>query len=106
MEKVLKQVEVAKNSDELAQGLVKFVAALKVALADGFQPGSDIPPIVSAAIADIMPVVGNLSKVDDDLAELPVETVRALALAAGDIAALFVKPKAPAVVAPEAAPSA
>lgn len=51
------EVEVSKEAYELGQGLAKFHKAVKVALADGFQVGQDLPPIIQSAIADLVPAV-------------------------------------------------
>lgn len=89
-------VEVSKEAHELGVGLVEVVKAVKLALADGFQPGADLPAIVVAAVAKLPPAIEGLDKLGGELAEDPVAFVRAFALSGSDIASLFVKkPDAP-----------
>ena len=59
-------VTVAKETHELGQGLVKFAAALKQALADGFQAGSDVPVILSSAMMDLIPAVNGFELISEE----------------------------------------
>ncbi len=62
--------DVVVTVDELAynvgESLVKFIAAVKLALADGWQPGIDIPLIITAAIADLSPIIGQIGQLPED----------------------------------------
>jgi hypothetical protein len=63
------EVTVSKEAYELGQGIAKFHEAIKQALADGWQSGQDIPPIISSAVADLVPAVqgaDQVSKETDD----------------------------------------
>jgi hypothetical protein len=51
------EVEVSKEAYELGLGLAKFHAVVKQAMADGWQTGTDIPPIIQSAIADLVPAM-------------------------------------------------
>lgn len=88
---VQKTCTVTKEADELASALVKMVEAIKVALADGWQAGTDIPVIVTQALAVLGPAVDGMDKLgaekDEDLAAF----VRAFGISAMDLAALFLK---------------
>lgn len=66
MEKVKVELEVTKEMHELMQGVVKIVAAAKLAFKDGFQAGQDVPAILIAAVAELPAMVGGLT-------ELPAE---------------------------------
>lgn len=91
-------VEVEKEAYELGVGLVEVVKAVKLALADGFQAGADVPAIVVAAIAKLPPAIEGLDKLGAELAEDPVAFVRSFALAGADVASVFVKkPAVPGV---------
>ena len=46
--------KVSKESYELGQGIVKFSASIKQALANGWQPGQDIPALLTAAMVDLV----------------------------------------------------
>lgn len=62
-EKKTISVEVSKEAYELGEGLAKFVVVTKKALADGWQPGSDLPEIMSSAIADLIPALSGVEKI-------------------------------------------
>lgn len=88
------KVLVPKETYELEQGIVKFVAACKAALDDGFQPGQDLPALLTAAIASLLPAIDGVQK-------LPAEAVGDVAgmvgvggLLAKDLVAIFVPAKA------------
>lgn len=51
---------VTKEAFELSSGLKKFVLDIKKALADGWQPGTDLPVVMQAAIMDLVPAVQGL----------------------------------------------
>lgn len=55
-------VEVTKEAHELVEGVVKFLGDLKGALADGWQPGKDLPVLLQATIADLVPAVQGVEK--------------------------------------------
>lgn len=59
-------VKVTKEAYELADGLKKFVLDIKGALADGWQPGADLPVVLSAALADLVPAVQGVEKLGDE----------------------------------------
>jgi hypothetical protein len=68
-EKIQITLECSKEMTELGQGLAKFLAAVKLAMADGFQAGADIPPIISAAVADLVPAVNGVTLIKDEYAD-------------------------------------
>ncbi len=89
------KVEVPKESYELAQAVVAVVKSVKDALADGFQPGQDLPAVVIAAFGQLSGAVQGLDKLDDELKASPVGVAKALGLSIGDaIEALLKKPAA------------
>jgi len=49
--------KVTKEAYELGMGLNKFVLDMRAALADGWQPGSDLPAVLTATINDLVPAV-------------------------------------------------
>lgn len=80
-------VSVEKEAYEFGQGLAKFVGAVKQALADGFEVGQDLPPIIASAVADLLPAMQDIDKLDtaDRIA-----FSKALALTVADVADVFV----------------
>lgn len=58
-----------KATYEFANGLGKLGLALAVALKDGFQPLKDLVVIAKSAIADLVPVLHDISQLDDDFKE-------------------------------------
>lgn len=57
MEIVKREIECAKETVELGEGLSQFVIAMKTALADGWQFGEDLPVTVSAAMQHLVPAI-------------------------------------------------
>lgn len=88
-----KVVRVNKAADEFSQGLVKFVGDLKKALDDGWQPGQDIPAILSATLADLMPALKDLKDLGPGLNEDLSAFIRSFECGAHDMAFLFVGAK-------------
>ena len=60
------EVEVTKEAHELGEALAKLVLVSKQAMADGFQPGMDIPAVVMAAFAELPKAIEGLDKMDDE----------------------------------------
>lgn len=69
MEKVKVELECSKETYELGKGLADFIGAVKAALADGWQLGTDIPVVISAALSTLVPAVDGVTKVKDELLE-------------------------------------
>lgn len=59
-------LEASKELTELGQGLAKFLAAVKLATADGFQVGADLPPLISAAVAELVPAVQGVTLIGEE----------------------------------------
>lgn len=79
-------VEVSKETHELAIALVGIAAATKKALADGFQPGQDIPAIVTEAWAKLPEAIQGMDQVDDEFKESKSAFIKAIGLASADLA--------------------
>src|SRR6478752_5205673 len=66
MEKVEVKYMLPKETLELKDGLVKFVAAVKKSLDDGFQPGQDLPAMLTSAMTDLVPAVYGVQKLPEE----------------------------------------
>lgn len=84
------EVAVAENSYDLMIKMAAFIAAVKTALADGWQMGSDLPVIVTAAIQDLVPAIQDGQKVGDEYAADKAAVIRAALLGAEEMIAIFV----------------
>jgi hypothetical protein len=91
MEKVIKQVEVMKEADELVQALVSIVKAVKTALKDGFQPGADLPAIIVSAVASLPSALEGVQKLPEEAKADPVAFTQAFVLGGGEITAIVLK---------------
>lgn len=60
------ELEVAPEMYALGQGLTKFHAAIKQALADGWQAGQDLPVVLASAVGDLAPVLQGVSALKDE----------------------------------------
>src|SRR5690242_8750982 len=93
MEKKLVEVEVSVGAYDLGQNLGKFIASVRQALADGWQPGSDIPALISAAVEDLVPSVSDIAKLGDESADKQA-LANALFLGLSPVVFSFVEKKA------------
>jgi len=91
MAKLKVELEVSKEAYELAQGIDKFVGALQLALADGWQLGTDMPALLSAAFTDLVPAIQGVDQLGDELKEDKAAFVNALSAGLTPIAFRFIK---------------
>lgn len=84
-------VEVSKEAYELGQGVAKFLASVKSSLADGWQPGMDLPAIMASAIAELVPAMAGVDQLGSEAKEDAKAFSMAWLLAAEDIYALWAK---------------
>jgi hypothetical protein len=85
--------KVSKESYELGQGIVKFASAIKSALSDGWQPGQDIPLILTAAMTDLVPSFQGVDAVGTEFEEHRSAFLKAWALCGVEIADVFLPAK-------------
>ena len=96
MESVQVVCQLPKETKVVCDALVKLVGEAKKATADGFQPGSDVPKIVSACMMDLLAAISSVGKIGAEHDAAPKESEQAFALAAVEIkAVLFPKATAP-----------
>ena len=72
------EIELPKESYELAVGLGKFAAAVKQSLHDGWQVGEDLPAMIAAALNDLVPSVQGFEKIDEEAKLAPLAVGQAL----------------------------
>lgn len=84
---------IGKETYELVEGIGEFVGAVKAALADGWQPGSDIPVIMMAAIEKLGPAVQGADQIDDELKGNVGHAVAAMGILGTKIAEIFFSKK-------------
>lgn len=97
MATVEKKVAVSKELSEVMDAVVGIVAATKEALADGFQPGADLPAVVAAAFAKLPAAVAGVESIAAELAEDRAAAFAAVNVGALELAALWL-PAAPEIV--------
>lgn len=90
MSKIAQEVQVSKETYELARGLANIVAASKLALNDGWQPGQDIPAILASSVAELGTMVQGMDQIDDEIKEDAKAFADALYLGLRDIPFLFI----------------
>ena len=56
-------VEVSKESHELATGVSNIVSVVRQCLADGWQPGTDVPTVVLAVIHELGTAMQGVDKI-------------------------------------------
>lgn len=62
MAKVKVEVFVEPVTADLMTKLSDFVFQIRKAMADGWQPGKDLPVVLSALMVDLLPVIQNFDK--------------------------------------------
>lgn len=72
MELVDVTVKMPKESYELAKGLGAFAVAVKKAVEDGWQLGTDLPVIATAALMELLPAIQGVEKIGDEAKADPV----------------------------------
>lgn len=63
IEIVVREVPCAKETLELGEGVAGMVEDVRAALADGWQPGEDIPAILASAVSRLGAAVDGASKI-------------------------------------------
>lgn len=89
MSKVTVQVEISKSADTIGHGLYNLVVAAKNAMADGWQPGRDVPALVMAAAGELMTIVGAIGSIPGDVTEDKIAFLQGLELHGAKMAKLF-----------------
>lgn len=85
-------LQLPESSVELANGLAQFIAAIKKSLDDGFQPGTDLPVIVTAAVTSLIPVVDDVMKLGAEIDGDKLGVAQAFVIAGFDIAKVLTAP--------------
>lgn len=85
MEMVDKTIQVPKAVDDLGQNLSDFVGAIDKALEDGWQTGDDLPPILAAALANLVPAIQAAKAAGDDFKADPYMSVKGISIHVADI---------------------
>lgn len=80
-------VSVEPASYDLAQGVGAFIVVVEKQLADGFQVGQDVPPVLMAAYSDLFSKAADFAQLKGELADSKVAFMRAWLNAGLDIAA-------------------
>lgn len=83
------KVKVTKEAYELGQGVFLFIKHMKAALADGWQPGKDIPVVLQAALADLVPAMQGVDQLGAEKDANKTAFVNAFVQSAFDIMKLF-----------------
>lgn len=84
-------VSVEQSAYEVVVGLSKIAGAVKVAMADGFQPAQDLPAIVMEAVKDLPGVMAALPSIQGDLDEDKEAFVKGVVLGAFELLAALKK---------------
>lgn len=88
-------VKVSKEAYELGQGIKKFIRDIKGALADGWQPGNDLPVILAATLADLIPALQGVEKLGSEIKENESAFISAFLQSTIDITFLFIPTNKP-----------
>lgn len=61
------ELEVAKESYELGNGIGRFILTVKEALKDGWQADKDLPIIISSAVAELIPAIQGIEDIPTEI---------------------------------------
>lgn len=62
-------VSVSKEAHDIGSGLFKIQKAAKEALSDGWQPGQDLPIILTTAMSEMLEMLSGIDKVPGEWSE-------------------------------------
>lgn len=91
MSKKMVSVEVEEKSYDVGQAVKNIVESAQQALADGFQPGQDVPAILTSSIMQLVTILQNAPAIPAESQEDLAAFIKSWSLAGLDIAALFLK---------------
>lgn len=91
MAKLTVEVEVSKEAYELMDGIKKVVESVKKALADGWQPGQDVPTILMESLTALVPAVAGAESIGSEAKEELEAFVTGLGIKSKEIGFLFYK---------------
>jgi hypothetical protein len=72
METVQKTYSFPKEIHEIGEAVKSILESSTLALKDGWQPGQDIPVIMTTAFASLMSAVEGIQKVPSEISEAPI----------------------------------
>jgi len=96
---ITKSVQVPKEVDEVMVAIVNILKVTKQALADGWQPGQDLPVILTAAATNLLPAVDGMNKIGDEWKQERAGVLRSTMLGSADIVDAMLPVQEPAPVA-------
>lgn len=79
------QVEVAKESYELANGIAQFLATLKEAISDGWDTGEDMPDVLQSAVKNLFPALEGVTGIADEWKLNPAGCYKAISVGLVDV---------------------
>ena len=85
MATVKKEIELPKETAELADAVGGVVKAVKAALADGWQMGTDLPAIAVAAVGLLGPAISGIEKLPEEFKADKGKMILALAVALDEV---------------------
>jgi hypothetical protein len=91
MSTVKKEVEVSKESSEVADAVSALVKSIKEAGADGFQAAQDIPTVVLGNLQSLSTALEGSDKIGDEYKENPQAFLSAWMLGGSEVAGCFLK---------------
>lgn len=89
MEKVIKQVEFPKEWSEVGDALVEIAKAVKLAKADGWQAGQDVPVVLLASFQPLAKALDGVMMLEGEAKEAPEGAIKAMACAGADVYAVL-----------------
>ena len=81
----IEQVEVSDATRAIGLALAQFLKDAKIALKDGWQPGQDLPVVLSSFVGNFLPQLGKLPEIQKDSQDL-APFIAALLLTGKDVA--------------------
>ena len=76
---------VSKETYELGIGLAEFIGQVKNALEDGWQPGEDLPVMLTSALSVLAPSLQGIEKIKGEYEDNPDAFANAVAITGSEI---------------------
>lgn len=80
VETVKKEIDVAKEANEIGVAIAKILVVSNSALEDGFQAGQDIPTVLMGSYAELTKAIEGSEKVLAEFKKAPVESASGLVM--------------------------
>lgn len=85
------EVEVSKEVNEIGEAIKTIVESYKLAVADGFQAGTDIPAVLMASYQKLIAAIEGMDQADDEFKADPIKAAMGALIPLSEAVAILSK---------------